>query len=186
MRKGSHLTDEQKERDSAALMGHAATGPKHHTAEARAKMSVGHMGNKSNLGRHLPAETRAKISAAERGHIKSPETRAKMSATQKGKTGVQSRGWKGGKRMANGRSKAKRREFGYVHLNDWFFGCEGHHVDNEQVIHMPKTLHRGVFHRQRDGLGVAQMNAVAYNFLFKQEVEAAIAAKETQNVNSQG
>jgi hypothetical protein len=62
-------------------------------------------------------------------------------------------------------------------LNPWFPDCEGHHVDNEQVIHMPKTLHKSIFHRQSDGRGMAQINAVAYNFLFKQEVEAAILAK---------
>jgi hypothetical protein len=45
-------------------------------------------------------------------------------------------------------------------------------VDNEQVINMPKPLHRSVYHNQRTGKGMAQMNAIAYNFLFKQEAIA--------------
>jgi hypothetical protein len=78
------------------------------------------------------------------------------------------------KAVINKRHKGKRRGLGYVYLNSWFVGCEGHHVDNEQVIHMPRLLHRSVYHRQTDGRGMAQMNAIAYNFLFKQEVEALI------------
>lgn len=70
---------------------------------------------------------------------------------------------------------AKRyRELGYVFLNQPFPGCEGHHVDNEQIINMPKVLHRSIYHRQDTGQGMAAINAVAYNFLFKQEIEAAM------------
>jgi len=68
------------------------------------------------------------------------------------------------------KSKAKRRFLGFLPLNVPFVGCEGHHVDNEQVIYMPKSLHRSIFHRQSDGLGMAKINAVAYNYLFMQEV----------------
>ena len=75
---------------------------------------------------------------------------------------------------------AKHRLLGYVPLNAPFVGCEGHHVDNEQVINMPKALHRSVYHRQSDGRGMAQINAIAYNFLFKQEVEAALEDKREQ------
>lgn len=75
------------------------------------------------------------------------------------------------------RSKARRRELGFVPLNAPFPDCEGHHVDSEQVIHIPEALHKSVYHNQCTGQGMAQINAVAYNYLFKQEVEAAIAAK---------
>ena len=68
-----------------------------------------------------------------------------------------------------------RRGLGYVHLNVPFVGCEGHHVDSEQVINMPKSLHQSIRHCLRTGKGMAQINAIAYNFLFKQEVETALA-----------
>jgi hypothetical protein len=82
-------------------------------------------------------------------------------------------------RLSGRKGKAKRRGFGHVYLNVSFAGCEGHHVDNEQVINMPRKLHHSIYHNQHTGQGMAQMNAIAYNFLFKQEVETAIAAKET-------
>lgn len=42
----------------------------------------------------------------------------------------------------NLRSRAKRQNKGYVPLNDWFDDCDGHHIDNEHVIHIPMFLHR--------------------------------------------
>lgn len=80
------------------------------------------------------------------------------------------------------RYDAKRRLLGCVSLNIPFVGCEGHHVDNDRVINVPKALHRSIYHRQDTGQGMAQMNAIAYNFLFKQEVEAALEDKREQLV----
>lgn len=221
MKRGEHMTDEQKAKcrhpqteetkakisaakmghttslearakDSASLMGNTRCLGHHASAETRAKMSAAHMGNTNSLGyhpsqetlaklsvagykRHQSPETRAKQSVARLGTHNSPETRAKISASQ-GK-GSLNHNYKGGRKASNGRSKAKRRGFGYVYLNAWFEGCQGHHVDGELVIHMPKKLHRSIFHRQSDGRGMAQINAIAYNYLFKQEVEAALTAK---------
>lgn len=149
MRLGTHLTDEQK-----------------------AKSSLIHGGHTVSL------ETRAKISATEKGksgHPQSLETRAKMSVAMTGRMGLLSNHWKGGRTLWMRKQNAKRRLLGFVQLNEAFAGSEGHHVDSQQVINMPKALHRSVFHRQTDGRGMAAINAVAYNFLFKQEVEAAMA-----------
>jgi hypothetical protein len=72
-------------------------------------------------------------------------------------------------------SNARRhRTLRYVLLNKEFRGCEGHHVDDEQVINMPKKLHRSISHNVRTGRNMSRINAVAYNFLFKQEVDAAL------------
>jgi len=78
--------------------------------------------------------------------------------------------------MRDHRKHAKRRVLGFVPLNEPFVGCEGHHVDDERVIHIPRQMHQGKGHGHNHwtGKGVAQMNAVAFNFLFKQEVEAAM------------
>jgi hypothetical protein len=134
------------------------------------------MGNKNLLGFHHSDETKRKISRAlmgntyTLGYCPSAENRAKSSIAH----------WKGGRKVASRREEAKRRGLGYVFLNEPFSGCEGHHVDNEQVINMPKKLHRSIYHRQTDGRGMAKINATAYNFLFKQEVTAAITARGRQ------
>lgn len=78
--------------------------------------------------------------------------------------------WKHGAQTTNAKDCARRRSLGFIPLNSWFEGCEGHHVDPEQVIFLPKELHRSIRHRQTDGQGMAQINAIAYNYLFKQEV----------------
>lgn len=133
------------------------------------------------MGRIPSVETRAKLSVAEMGRVQSPETKAKISAARMGQkpspesTAKMAAGhWKGGSAMVGERHHAKRRTLGYVSLNEPFVGCEGHHVDNERVINMPKKLHRSVYHRQSDGRGMEMINAVAYNFLFNQGVEAAL------------
>lgn len=116
-----------------------------------------------------------------------PEERAKRATAVKAGwtseakervTGSLSPNYRGGPRLSRSRSDAKRRGLGHVYLNNWLDGGEGHHVDNEQVIYMPKELHKSVFHRQTDGRGMAKINAIAYNFLFKQEVDAAMATRE--------
>jgi hypothetical protein len=172
MRGGSHFTDEQKAKISAALkakLGHPQS------PETRAKIAAA---KKGRPGHPQSPETRAKIAAVNKGKKFSPETRAKISAAKVGRTVVSlearkkisAKLWNGGSQAPNRRAKAKRRTLGFVLLNRLFPGCKGHHVDKEQVIYMPKELHRSVYHRQSDGRGMAEINAIAYNFL-KQEVE---------------
>jgi hypothetical protein len=226
MKKGSHMTDEQRSRLSASCMGRISwsKGLKM-SDESKRKNSIGHMGqhawNKgvpmtdeqkavnsaSHKGLVESPEHRAKISAAGKGRIvsletraklsaalanPSPETREKMSASKMGhaywgrehltaemrakRLGPLNWHWMGGQTMTNRRQDAKRRTLGFVELNAPFDGCESHHVDNEQVINIPKALHRSVWHNQHTGQGMAKINALAYNFLFKQEVEAAFEA----------
>jgi hypothetical protein len=189
MRRGSHFADEQKAKISAALKAK----PGHpQSPETRAKIAAARKGKPGhpqspetrakiaavNKGKRFSPETRTKISAAKEGHTVSPETRAKVSAAKVGHTVVSlearkkisAKLWNGGSQASNRRAKAKRRTLGFVLLNEPFPGCEGHHVDKEQVIYMPKELHRSVYHRQSDGRSMAKMNAIAYSFL-KQEVE---------------
>lgn len=182
------ISPETRAKMSVARMGNKNALGHHPSVGTRVKMSVAQTGRKVSIeGRtrmsaaqsNRSPETRKKMSTANRGHIASPETRAKMSRAQ---VGLLSYRWQGGitpEKMSGYSRKhsAKRRDLGHAYLNEQFSGCEGHHVDNEQVIFLPKGLHRSVYHNQHTGQGIAKINAIAYNFLFKQEVEAAIAAK---------
>jgi hypothetical protein len=173
--RGHPFTPEHKAKISKANTG------KVRTPEMRAKVSIAHK------GKPLSPEHRAKLLAkippaflayTVKGHELSPETRAKMSAVKKGKIGPLNNRWAGGPAVSSRKSAARRRTLGFIPLNKPFVGCEGHHVDNEQVINIPKSLHRSIWHRQSNGDSMAKINAVAYNFLFKQEVETAL---EVQN-----
>lgn len=171
------MTDEQKARDSAANMGHVPPNKGVPMTDAqKAVLSAAHMGKQMGHPKYGPkyptAETRAKMSASRMGHPTSPETRAKISAAHIGlKASLEAVAksaaghWKGGLRVNWARTKAKRRLFGFNALNNPFPGCEGHHTNNDDVIYMPKALHRSIYHRQRDGRGMVEMNALAGAFL---------------------
>ena len=183
MRKaGYHQSAETRAKISASHMG--ISHPQ--SPETRAKQSASHMGHPTSLetrvkqsatrlGSHPSPETRAKLWITNWGRPVSFETRQKMSAAQANPS-TETRAkrsaaqWKGGPAISNHKRYAKRRKLGFVPLNSWFVDCEGHHVDEEQVIFMPKDLHRSIFHRLSSGKGMTEMNAIAYNFLSKQEV----------------
>ena len=140
----------------------------HMTSEQRTRVSMGHKGQPAwNKGKPMSDKTRAKLSVAMIGK----------------RAGFLSPLWKGGPETWIRKANAKRRTFGFVPLNEPFAGSEAHHVDPEQAIYVPKELHRSIYHNQHTGQGMAQMNAIVYNFLFKQEVEAAMAAKEQHEEN---
>lgn len=69
--------------------------------------------------------------------------------------------------------KAKRRVLGFVAMNEPFEACEGHHLDKDHVVFIPKTLHRSICHNVWTGKNMDRINVLAYEWL----------AKETQNAN---
>lgn len=64
------------------------------------------------------------------------------------------------------RQKARRREMGFEPLNDKFEGAHAHHINNDQVIYIPAEMHKNN-HNLRTGVGMAEMNALAFQYLFK-------------------
>ena len=62
----------------------------------------------------------------------------------------------------------RKRDMGYIPLNNRFDGCEGHHVDNEQVIFIPAEMHRSNPHRQSDPKTMIKINKLAFDYLNKQ------------------
>lgn len=70
------------------------------------------------------------------------ETKALQSEVRKGKyTGRKNPNWNGGKKAAQGREYAKRKQLGYTLLLPLKEGEAGHHVTNEYVIGIPKDIH---------------------------------------------
>ena len=131
-------------------------------------MSAALVGNTRCLGRHLSEETKAKISTARKGKNNHPgyhpteETKAKIGAAQRGPL---KNSWKGGAQVWVPKFNARRRALGFVPLNSWFEGCEAHHINNCDVIHIPKILHRSIYHNLHTGQGMVEMNKLAGQFL---------------------
>jgi hypothetical protein len=82
------------------------------------------------------------------------------------------------RKIAHSKSKAVRRTLGFIPVNLPFPGCEAHHLDHDRIVYIPSESHKSISHNGTTGRGMAQMNAIAYNFLFKQEVEHAIQSIE--------
>lgn len=66
---------------------------------------------------------------------------------------------------------AKRRALGFTPLNNWFVGCEGHHINESDVIYLPHKLHRSIYHNQWTGKGMVEINALASAFLTEGEAQ---------------
>lgn len=65
------------------------------------------------------------------------------------------------------RAKAKRRLLGFNPLNSPFLGCDAHHINKDDVIYMPIALHHSIWHNQYTGRGMAEMNALAGQYLME-------------------
>jgi hypothetical protein len=60
---------------------------------------------------------------------------------------------------------AKRKQFGFIPLNEPFEGCEGHHIDFQRVIYIPKELHRSIWHSVILGVNMKEINEIAFDYL---------------------
>lgn len=69
------------------------------------------------------------------------------------------------KRIIKRKAKAQRRSLGFVPLNIPFAGCEGHHINKSDVIYLPRSLHRSIYHNQHTGQGMVEMNRLAMAYL---------------------
>lgn len=169
MNKGQHASLETRVLMSAIHKGIApsvACQSVAHTPETWAKISA------SERGKVVSPESRAKMSASKKGHPAwnkgkpmSGEQRQKLSAAKMGRRGADTPHWKGGLNAARVRVQAWRLTFGFNPLNSPFFGCEGHHIDKNDVIFIPKKLHHSVYHNQHTGQGMVEINALAGAFL---------------------
>ena len=57
--------------------------------------------------------------------------------------------------------QAKRRSLGFVPLNAFFDGAEAHHINQCEIIYIPKILHQSISHNQWTGHNMVQINVLA-------------------------
>jgi len=68
-------------------------------------------------------------------------------------------------RQKNRKQQAKRRQLGFIPLNNPFKGCEGHHINKDQVIYIPKELHHAISHNVWTGKNMNIINKWAIQYL---------------------
>jgi len=64
----------------------------------------------------------------------------------------------------------KRRQLGFIPLNNFFEGSESHHIDEQRVIFMPRGMHRSVHHSVFDNINMREINTLAFNWLEVEEL----------------
>jgi len=61
--------------------------------------------------------------------------------------------------------------YGYNPLNSWFEKCEGHHINNTDVIYIPYDVHISIPHRQSVPTSMIAINYMSMFFLLQQNIE---------------
>ena len=59
----------------------------------------------------------------------------------------------------------KRRDLGFIPLNNYFEGGEWHHVDEDHVICIPAELHKSIYHNIWTVKNMEAINKEAFEFL---------------------
>jgi len=59
------------------------------------------------------------------------------------------------------RTTKRQRYLGFVPMNQPFVGCEGHHINKNDVIYIPRALHKSVQHNVWTGKNMPEINAKA-------------------------
>lgn len=71
-------------------------------------------------------------------------------------------------RAHNEKQKAQRRVLGFIPLNKPFDGCNGHHLDNDYVLHIPNKMNQSISHNVRTGRNMTKINTLAVQWWMSQ------------------
>jgi len=141
---------------------------KKHSKETLQKQSLIKIGKPSSLlGRHLSEEYKKKLSLVKidkpsifKGKHHSEESKRKMSLARSGNKCY---------KYIDGCSKQRhqskrRRNLGYITLNERFKGSHGHHLDKDHVLFIPKELHRSMYHSVLGDINMEIINKIAMDW----------------------
>ena len=82
------------------------------------------------------------------------ECGAKYDKSEKGKAAIK-------------KKNAKRRALGFIPLNDYFEGSEGHHLNHDFVVYIPKKIHQSISHSATQNRNMDEINVLALDFLYR-------------------
>ena len=121
------------------------------------KKSISHMGLKTSDA------TKEKIRQSNKGHIVTIETRNKISDTLIGAyVGENNPNWRGGYEYDRSHLLHKSQ---CIQMNDWFDGCNAHHITKSIIAFIPDELHKHIKHSLKTGSNMGEMNALAIQFI---------------------
>ena len=112
------------------------------------------------FGKHHTEKTKEKLSTSKKEYyMEYPEKHPWLGKNHSGRNNPN---WRGGRDVY----LRRRRGLGFIPLNDWFPGCEAHHIDKEFVIHIPKEMHRSIYHSVTQNINMEKINALAIDFCY--------------------
>lgn len=68
-------------------------------------------------------------------------------------------------KAAMNRFQSKRRDLGFLELNESFEGAVAHHINKDTIVYVPKQLHQGVYHNLKTGQGMVEINNAVVEWL---------------------
>lgn len=60
----------------------------------------------------------------------------------------------------------RKRDLDSIELNEWFEGCEGHHINKEFILYIPKEMHRSIAHNVFTGKNMEKINDLAIKYVY--------------------
>lgn len=63
------------------------------------------------------------------------------------------------------KGKAKRRELGFISLNEPFSGSVAHHIDKLHIVNIPESIHISIQHNVFTGKGMQEINNKVFQWL---------------------
>lgn len=162
--KGRKQTQKARDKCSASMEGKQNRLGQKQTEREKLNHGISMKGKQNRLGTHQSEEARIKIGKAQIGNQHG--FKKGLASWNSGFIREENPGWKGGYEATRRRSEEKRRQLGYIPLNDWFIGCEGHHIDKEFIIYVPKEMHRSIYHSVTKNINMNLINDLAIDFCY--------------------
>ena len=133
--------------------------------------------SQTDKGKLLIKKAVRRYQQTERGKDVSNRASVKYSQTDKGKERTK-RFWhsENGKALRR-KVNAERRELGSIELNKPFDGSEGHHMDTEHIMHIPKEVHKSIWHNVWTGQGMKEINSISFQYISEKTCDKLIAGE---------
>ena len=113
-------------------------------------------------------EGKKAITIAQERYMQTEKGKAKSktySQSEKGKTKRKERRQSDlGKNLIK-TAKAKRRQLGFITLNEPFKDCDGHHISENFIIYIPKEIHRSIWHNIWTWENMEEINQLAMGYI---------------------
>ncbi len=70
-----------------------------------------------------------------------------------------------GKELYKKRRANRKRNLGFISINNWFQNSHGHHINKDVVIYIPGKLHNSIAHNHNVPKSMVEINRVAFQYL---------------------